>query len=47
MDNGLLRLGEPEQVVATFRESFHLNLVRGRRARAFPSVALRGVTDPE
>ncbi|HZU81964.1 MAG TPA: glutamine-hydrolyzing GMP synthase, partial [Polyangiaceae bacterium] len=27
VDNGLLRLGEAEQVVATFRESFRLNLV--------------------
>jgi GMP synthase (glutamine-hydrolysing) len=46
VDNGLLRLGEPEQVVATFRESFHLNLVAVNAKDRFLS-ALRGVTDPE
>jgi GMP synthase (glutamine-hydrolysing) len=46
VDNGLLRLGEAEQVVATFRESFHLNLVAIDARERFLS-ALRGVTDPE
>jgi GMP synthase (glutamine-hydrolysing) len=46
VDNGLLRLGEAEQVVATFRESFHLNLVAVDARERFLS-ALRGVTDPE
>jgi GMP synthase (glutamine-hydrolysing) len=46
VDNGLLRLGEAEQVVATFRESFRLNLVAVDAREKFLS-ALRGVTDPE
>ena len=46
VDNGLLRLGEPEQVAATFRESFRLNLVAVDARERF-LTALRGVTDPE
>jgi GMP synthase (glutamine-hydrolysing) len=46
VDNGLLRQAEAEQVVATFRESFHLNLVAVDARERFLS-ALRGVTDPE
>ena len=46
VDNGLLREGEREQVIATFRENFHLNLVVAD-ARARFLDALRGVTDPE
>src|SRR5580700_3980574 len=46
VDNGLLRRGEAEQVVATFRESFQLNLVAVQAGEAFLG-ALRGVTDPE
>jgi GMP synthase (glutamine-hydrolysing) len=46
VDNGLLRQGEAEQVVATFRESMHLNLVAVDAREQFVS-ALRGVTDPE
>ena len=46
VDNGLLRLGEPEQVVATFRESFKLKLVAVDAREKFLS-ALRGVSDPE
>jgi GMP synthase (glutamine-hydrolysing) len=46
VDNGLLRLGEAEQVVATFRQSFHLNLV-AVDARARFLSALAGVSDPE
>ena len=46
VDNGLLRAGEAEQVVGTFRESFHLALVAVDARERFVS-ALRGVTDPE
>jgi GMP synthase (glutamine-hydrolysing) len=46
VDNGLLRLGEAEQVEATFRESFHLRLV-AVDARARFLDALSGITDPE
>jgi GMP synthase (glutamine-hydrolysing) len=46
VDNGLLRRGEAEQVVATFRESFHLNLVAVEASEPFLK-ALHGVTDPE
>jgi GMP synthase (glutamine-hydrolysing) len=46
VDNGLLRQGEAEQVVATFRENLHLNLVAVDARERFLS-ALRGVTDPE
>jgi GMP synthase (glutamine-hydrolysing) len=45
VDNGLLRQGEAEQVVATFRETSPQPR-RGRRARALPHGA-PGVTDPE
>jgi GMP synthase (glutamine-hydrolysing) len=46
VDNGLLRTGEAEQVVMTFRESFHLNLLAVDARERF-LTALRGVTDPE
>jgi len=46
VDNGLLRRGEAEQVVATFRESYHLNLVAVDAREQFLSQ-LRGITDPE
>jgi GMP synthase (glutamine-hydrolysing) len=46
VDNGLLRTGESEEVVATFRGAFHLNLV-AVDARARFLEALRGITDPE
>ncbi|MGH7294727.1 MAG: glutamine-hydrolyzing GMP synthase, partial [Polyangiaceae bacterium] len=46
VDNGLLRLGEAEQVVATFRESFRLRLVAVDARQQFFG-ALQGVTDPE
>jgi len=46
VDNGLLRQAEAEQVVGTFRESLHLNLVAVDARERFLS-ALRGVTDPE
>src|SRR5262249_39721096 len=46
VDNGVLRQGEFEQVVSTFRETFHLNLVAVDARERFLS-ALKGVTDPE
>jgi GMP synthase (glutamine-hydrolysing) len=46
VDNGLLRQGEAQQVVATFRETFHLKLVAVDARERFLS-ALRGITDPE
>ncbi|MDB4942779.1 MAG: synthase glutamine-hydrolyzing protein [Labilithrix sp.] len=46
VDNGLLRQGEFEQVVATFQETFHLNLVAVDARERFLS-ALKGVSDPE
>jgi GMP synthase (glutamine-hydrolysing) len=46
VDNGVLRTGEFEQVVATFRENFHLNLVAVDARDRFLS-ALKGVSDPE
>jgi GMP synthase (glutamine-hydrolysing) len=46
VDNGLLRAGEAEQVVATFSGHFHIPLVAVDAADEFLS-ALAGVTDPE
>ena len=46
VDNGLLRQGEFEQVVSTFRETFRLNLVPVDARERF-LTALAGVTDPE
>jgi GMP synthase (glutamine-hydrolysing) len=46
VDNGLLRQGEAEQVVATFRKTYELNLVAVDARERFVS-ALSGVTDPE
>jgi GMP synthase (glutamine-hydrolysing) len=46
VDNGVLREGEAEQVVATFRETLHLNLI-AVDARARFLSALEGITDPE
>ncbi|NTV65419.1 MAG: glutamine-hydrolyzing GMP synthase, partial [Oscillochloris sp.] len=46
VDNGLLRLGEAEQVIATFREHFHIPLVAVDAREEFLS-ALDGVSDPE
>jgi GMP synthase (glutamine-hydrolysing) len=46
VDNGLLRKGEPESVVHTFRDAFKMNLVHVDASRRFLD-ALRGVTDPE
>jgi len=46
VDNGLLRLGEAEQVVGTFRKNLHLNLIAVDARQRF-LAALAGVTDPE
>ena len=46
VDNGLLRKGEAEAVVHTFRDNFKINLVHAEARRRFLDV-LSGVTDPE
>ena len=46
IDHGLLRKGEAEQVVKTFRAGYHMNLVHVDAAERFLSK-LAGVTDPE
>ncbi|HSE93748.1 MAG TPA: glutamine-hydrolyzing GMP synthase [Methylomirabilota bacterium] len=46
VDNGLLRKGEANAVVHTFRDAFKLNLVHVDASRRFLD-ALRGVTEPE
>jgi GMP synthase (glutamine-hydrolysing) len=46
VDNGVLRKGEAEQVVQTFRDHYHINL-RAVDARGRFLDRLRGVTDPE
>jgi len=46
IDTGLLRKGEPEQVVATFGRHMGIPLVAVNAAEAFFS-ALEGITDPE
>jgi GMP synthase (glutamine-hydrolysing) len=46
VDTGLLRQGEPEQVVRTFREQMGAELVAVQAGEEF-FAALQGVTDPE
>ncbi len=46
VDHGLMREGEGRQVEATFRRSFHMNLVHVDAADRFLD-ALEGVSDPE
>ncbi|HWI52917.1 MAG TPA: glutamine-hydrolyzing GMP synthase [Symbiobacteriaceae bacterium] len=46
IDHGLLRKGEAEQVVRTFRDHYHINLVHVDASERFLSK-LAGVTDPE
>lgn len=46
VDHGLLRKGEAEQVVRTFRDHYHIPLVHVDAADRFLSE-LRGVSDPE
>ncbi|MBQ7618228.1 MAG: glutamine-hydrolyzing GMP synthase [Desulfovibrio sp.] len=46
VDNGLLRAGEAQEVVAALREHFALNLIHVQAADRFLS-RLKGVSDPE
>jgi GMP synthase (glutamine-hydrolysing) len=46
VDNGLLRKGEADAVVRTFRDTFHINLVHVDAGKRF-LAALDRVTDPE
>lgn len=46
VDHGLLRQGEPEQVVTTFRDTFQVPLIHVD-ARARFLARLRNITDPE
>ena len=46
VDHGLLRAGEAEQVVSTFRDRFNIRLVHRDASELFLG-ALDGVTDPE
>jgi GMP synthase (glutamine-hydrolysing) len=46
VDHGLLRLNEAEQVVRTFRDQFHIDLVHVEAEDRYLSL-LAGVTDPE
>ena len=46
VDHGMLRLNEAEQVVRTFRDQFHIDLVHVQAEERYLSL-LAGVTDPE
>jgi GMP synthase (glutamine-hydrolysing) len=46
VDHGLLRKGEADQVEATFRRTFNMNLIHVKAEDRF-LTALAGVTDPE
>ncbi len=46
INNGLMRKGESEQVVETFRKTFHINLTYVDATETFLS-RLKGVSDPE
>jgi GMP synthase (glutamine-hydrolysing) len=46
VDHGLLRAGEAEQVIATFRDRFNIRLIHRDAGDAF-LAALDGITDPE
>lgn len=46
VDHGMLRLDEADQVVRTFRDTFHVNLVHVDAEERYLSL-LAGVTDPE
>lgn len=46
VDHGFLRLGEAEQVVETFKNKFHMNLIHVDASEHFMSL-LKGVTEPE
>src|SRR4030095_9853455 len=46
VDNGLLRKGEAESVVATFRDAFKMNLIHVNASERFLDQ-LKDVSDPE
>ncbi|GLI18591.1 GMP synthase [glutamine-hydrolyzing] [Tepidanaerobacter syntrophicus] len=46
VDHGLMRKNEPEQVIKTFRDKFHMNLIAINASKRFLDK-LKGVTDPE
>lgn len=46
VNHGFLRKGEPEQVVKTFRDGFHMNLIYADAVDRFME-RVAGVTDPE
>ncbi len=46
INNGVLRKGEPEQILKIFRDTFHLNLGYCDRSKRFLD-RLKGITDPE
>jgi GMP synthase (glutamine-hydrolysing) len=46
VDHGLLRLGEAEQVVSMFRDTYKMPLIHAEESELFLS-ALQGVSDPE
>lgn len=46
VDHGLLRKGEAEQVIRTFEEHFHINLIHVDAAERF-LTKLKGIIDPE
>ena len=46
MDHGFMRKGESEQVVNTFRENFHVNLIHVQAQERFLK-RLQGIIDPE
>jgi GMP synthase (glutamine-hydrolysing) len=46
VDNGVLRKGEADKVIDTFKRHFHINLIHVDARRRFLDK-LRGVTDPE
>ncbi len=46
VDNGVMRLNEPEQVVAMFRDQLHIPVIHKRSANRFLSQ-LKGIEDPE
>jgi GMP synthase (glutamine-hydrolysing) len=46
VDNGLLRKGEAESVVATFRDAFKMNLIHVDASKRFIDK-LEGISDPE
>jgi len=46
VDHGLMRLGEPEQVVSLFRDHYNIPLIHAEESERFLS-ALAGVADPE